>query len=143
MDYEYTSDEKFYSDLSKTLNELLYTENFPIPQEAKKKLWFQIYETAQRYEEQKQLDLTGMSQQLGGSLTKLGENIGYILNSANEILPELNRAKVNGQIALAKINDVNGTMKEVLKEQHKLESKLTTELAVKTARINFMKNQRN
>ena len=130
MDYRYTTDEGFYSDLSKTLNELLYTNNFPISQEAKKKLWFQIYETAQRYEEQKQLDLDGMSKQLGESLTKLGKNIGYILNSANEILPELNRAKVNGQIALAKINDVNGTMQEVLKEQNKLEAKLTAQLII-------------
>lgn len=130
MDNRYTDDEKFYSDLSKTLNELLYTDNFPISQEEKKKLWFQIYETAQRYEEQKQLDLEGISKQLGESIKKLGENIGYILDSASQIIPELNRTKVNGQIALAKINDVKGTMQEVLKEQNKLEAKLTAQVII-------------
>ena len=59
------TDEEFYSIISKNLNEL---DSFPISIQEKKELWFKIYETAQRYEEQKQIDLKGTSERLGIAL---------------------------------------------------------------------------
>ena len=79
MEYPET-DEEFYAGMSNTLNELIYTDNFPISLDEKRKLWFLTYETMQRYEEGKinrvQLDESGK---------KLGESLGNLVKSVYAI----------------------------------------------------------
>ena len=140
MEYRYTDEEKFYLDLSSTVKELLYTDKFPISQEEKKKLWFQIYETAQRYEEHKGLHLDELSNKIGESFAKIGENMAYIFETAQNIIPELNRTRINSQIALAKIEDTNGTIKKILKEEHRLEARLTADLIIAQMKKRSNKN---
>jgi hypothetical protein len=79
MDYP-ENDEEFYAGISKTLNELIYTDNFPISLDEKRKLWFLAYETMQRYEEGKINRV-----QLEESGKKLGESLGNLVKSVYAI----------------------------------------------------------
>lgn len=151
MEYP-TNDEEFYELISKNLNELVWTDSFPISIDEKKKLWFTIYETAQRYEEQKQIDLEGKSKQLGIALQGMYKSVAGLFSTIGESLPILERTVAsmldtknkmqyiseNIQLAKKKIQKISETMqdtkmnidqtretlKKVRKQQKYLEGKI-------------------
>ncbi len=118
MEYP-TNDEEFYELISKNLNELVWTDNFPISPEEKKKLWMNIYETAQRYEEQKQIDLEGKSKQLGIAFQNMYEGLARLFSKISEGLPELEGIVANMKMTKSKMNEVSQNIylaKERIKE---------------------------
>lgn len=124
------TDEEFYSIISKNLNEL---DSFPISIEEKKELWFKIYETAQRYEEQKQIDLNGASERLGIALQGMYKSVAGLFSTIGESLPLLERTVANMldtkdkmqyiseniKLAKIKIQEISENMSDTKENMHK------------------------
>ena len=124
------TDEEFYSIISKNLNEL---DSFPISITEKKELWFKIYETAQRYEEQKQIDLNGASERLGVALQGMYKSVAGLFSTIGESLPILERTVANMldtknkmqyiseniKLAKIKIQEISENMQNTKENMHK------------------------
>jgi hypothetical protein len=127
---EVLTDEELYSTCSKHLNELVYTDNFPISLEEKRNLWFQIYETMQRHEEDKK-----SSKETEENFRKFGEGLVYLETSLYDLKENIGKlngsakiAAINGQIAVAKMKDalrlIDKTKKNVIETTKGLQRKL-------------------
>ena len=128
--YYSETDEEFYSIISKNLNEL---DGFPISIQEKKELWFKIYETAQRYEEQRQIDLKGTSERLGIALQGMYKSVVGLFSTIGESLPILERTVANMldtknkmqhiseniQLAKRKIQEISDNMQDTKENMHK------------------------
>jgi methyl-accepting chemotaxis protein len=130
MEYPKT-DEEFYSMISKTINEIVYTNNFPISLEEKKKLWFLTYETAQRYEEQKQIDLVGASKRLSVAfedMYKSLEGLFSTIEKSQPLIEKLERTVVEMGNTKARMQEISENIKNAtLKAQKVLENIKDTE----------------
>jgi len=119
------SDEAFYARIASNLAEV---ESFPISPEEKKRIWFQIYETAQRYEEGKIADEKNEKQikKLRESLesvassfcsimeygVKITEGVEKIAISQKEVLREVNQTNENIQNSIRIANECGKNLED-------------------------------
>jgi len=113
------SDESFYARIASDLTAL---ESFPISREEKKKIWFEIYLTAQNYEASKRngsvtknlcriADIFG---EIGNDIIKIGE-INHSTQQSAHI------ARINQQITDAKIKYANANIERISKKEKEIE----------------------
>jgi len=110
------TDEEFYNLISNNLHEVIYTDNFKISQEEKKNLWFTIYETAQRYEEQKQIDLVGNTKKFVTAFKGMFNGLSELLLAAGETIPLLEKT-VSEMYSTVRTMKENGETIERIKQK--------------------------
>jgi len=123
------TDEEFYLSVSKTLNELIYTDNFSISLEEKKKLYYEIYISMINHEEsnlrQKGYDLEHVKQ----VYNEFGKSLAELVDSTKKLIEKnegLHLTKINLQIAKCKMDETLSQIEYMTEEQKSLERKLTT-----------------
>jgi len=119
------TDEEFYNQISSNLHEVVYTDNFPISLEEKKNLWFIIYETAQRYEEQKQIDLVGNTKKFVTAFQGMFNGLAELLSTVGEIIPLVEETATNVYLTNQNVQKTGEIIKEIREKQKYLEERLS------------------